>query len=153
MHLRDVAFNVVHEYPGGAPSLAPRMGRNPTTLAHELNGTGVAKLGLLDAEKITHITGDLRILEAFARNAGQMLLPLPEALMPEDEEDCMMRLAEAAKAFGVLCKEVATDLADTKITDNELKRIDRDCSILIADLRGLRKALAKLNAASKVGLG
>lgn len=146
MHLRDVAYNVVHDYPGGAASLAPRLGKNATTLAHELNGTGVAKLGLMDAEKITHLAGDLRILEAFATNCGQMLIPLPEALQVGHDEDCMLRLADTAREFGELCKEVAGDLADGSISDNELVRIDRECGELIASLHALRKSLARRNA-------
>ena len=50
-------------YPA-APStaIATMKPKNPTTFSHELNGTGIAKLGLLDAEKITQLTGDLRIV-------------------------------------------------------------------------------------------
>ena len=87
MHLRDVAFNVVHDSPGGAVSLAPRLGKSHTTLAHELNGTGTAKLGLMDAEKITLLLGDMRILQAYAANCGQMLVPLPDAAVLQGD-DC-----------------------------------------------------------------
>ena len=148
MDLRDVAANVVHDYPGGAPSLAPRIGKNATTLAHELNGTGAAKLGLLDAEKITLRAGDLRILEAFALNCGQMLVPLPET-MQQGGDDCMLQLAEAAREFGEFCKEVAGDLADGKISDNELARIDRECGELIASLHQVRESVARRNMAGK----
>lgn len=150
MDLRDVAANVVHDYPGGAPSLAPRVGKNATTLAHEVNGTGAAKLGLLDAEKITLRTGDLRILQAFALNCGQMLVPLPE-VEGADIDDCMIRLANTAREFGDLCTEVAGDLADGAISDNELSRIDRECGELISSLRILREALARRNLAGKPG--
>ena len=152
MHLRDVAYNVVQDYPGGAASLAPRIGKNATTLCHELNGTGVAKLGLLDAEKITHLAGDMRILEAFATNCGQMLVPLPESVSVADD-DCMLRLGDTAREFGDLCKEVAGDLADGRINDNELARIDRECGELIASLHALRESLARRNAECKGQIG
>lgn len=148
MNLRDAAYNLVHDYKGGAPSLAPRIGKSATTLSHEVAGEGTAKLGLLDAAKITDLSGDLRILEAWAVNAGQMLVPLP----PEFElgsGDCMLRLADSAKEFGELCREVASDLVDGKITDNELGRIDRECGGLIASVHALREALARRNLASK----
>lgn len=150
MDLRDVAANVVHDYPGGAPSLAPRIDKNATTLAHELNGTGQAKLGLLDAEKITLRTGDLRILEAFAGNCGQMIVPLPDALHAAGD-DCMLKLADTAREFGEFCTEVGKDLADGKISDNELARIDRECGQLIASLHAVREALARRNLAGKQG--
>jgi hypothetical protein len=148
MDLRDVAANVVHDYPGGSPSLAPRIGKNATTLAHEVHGTGAAKLGLLDAEKITLRTGDLRILEAFALNCGQMLIPLPQS-SDQPVDDCMARLATTAREFGDLCTEVAADLVDGSISDNELARIDRECGELMSSLRTLREALARRNQAGK----
>lgn len=148
MDLRDVAANVVHDYPGGAPSLAPRIGKNATTLAHEVHGTGAAKLGLLDAEKITLRTGDLRILEAFALNCGQALIPLPDVVDGQVHE-CMSRLAVTAREFGDLCSEVSNSLIDGVINDNELARVDRECGELISSLRTLRESLAQLNTQSK----
>lgn len=148
MHLRDVAFNVVHDSPGGAVSLAPRLGKSHTTLAHELNGTGTAKLGLMDAEKITLLLGDLRILQAYAANCGQMLVPLPDATVLQGD-DCMLRLAESVKEFSDVCREVGTDLMDGSINDNELQRIDRECGELIASVHALRESLARRNREGK----
>lgn len=148
MHLRDVAFNVVHDSPGGAVSLAPRLGKSHTTLAHELNGTGTAKLGLMDAEKITLLLGDLRILQAYAANCGQMLVPLPDASVLQGD-DCMLRLAESVKEFSDVCREVGTDLMDGSINDNELQRIDRECGELIASVHALRESLARRNREGK----
>jgi hypothetical protein len=148
MHLRDVAFNVVHDSPGGAVSLAPRLGKSHTTLAHELNGTGTAKLGLMDAEKITLLLGDMRILQAFAANCGQMLVPLPDAVVLQGD-DCMLRLAESVKEFSDVCREVGTDLMDGSINDNELARIDRECGELIASVHALRESLARRNREGK----
>lgn len=148
MNLRDVAFVVVHDYPGGAVSLAPRMGKNATTLAHEVNGTGTAKLGLETAELITHFAQDLRILEAWATKAGQMLVPLPTKYL-DSNDDCMQRMGDTAREFGELCTEVSKDLGDGQISDNELARIDRECGELIASLHALRESLARRNAADK----
>jgi hypothetical protein len=148
MSLRDAAFNVVHDYPGGSVSLAPRLGKSHASLSHELTATGTAKLGLLDAEKITILTGDLRILEAFATDCGQMLVPLPDATVLMGD-DCMLRLADTAREFGDLCKEVGGDLVDGKISDNELRRIDKECGELIASLHALRESLARRNADGK----
>lgn len=145
--LRDVAYNVVHDYPGGAESLGHRIGKSGTTLSHEVNGTGTAKFGLLDAEKVTQRTGDLRILVAFAGNFGQILVPLPDVLLPSD--DCLLRLSDSAREFGELCGEVARDLSDGVISDNEMARIDKDCGQLIASVYALRESLAARNALAK----
>lgn len=145
MSLQDAFFCVVHDYPGGAASLAPRLGKSSTSLSHECTRTGTAKAGLLDAEKITLMTGDLRILATFAMDCGQMIVPLPDA-SAVDGDDCLLRLADTAREFGELCKEVGADLTDGQISDNELKRIDKETGDLIASLHALRESLARRNA-------
>lgn len=147
MNLLDAAYHVAHDYPGGVPSLAPRLGKSDTTLYHEVKGIGAAKFGLLDAAKVTEMTGDLRILEVFAANMGQMLIPLPDARLTTD--DCMIRLGAVTSVFGELCHEVASDLSDGKISDNELKRINEDCGMLIARLHALQTALQQRNLVGK----
>lgn len=148
MNLLDAAFNLVSDYPGGAQSLAPRMGKGVSTLSHEVTAAGTAKLGLLDAEKMSVLANDARILTAWATNMGHMLVPLPSQAQ-QLSNDCMLRLAGAAKEFGALCKEVASDLADDIISDNELERIDRETGKLIASLQSLRCSLAARNLAGK----
>ena len=151
MNLLDAAYNVVHDYPGGSQSLAPRLGKSATTLSHEVTATGTAKLGLLDAAKITELTGDMRLLAAFAANVGQMLVPLPK--IPADaSDDCMLRLADTAREFGDLCREVAGDMADGVISSNDLQRIDTECGQLIASVHALREALGARHQADKAAL-
>ena len=151
MNLLDAAYNVVHDYPGGSQSLAPRLGKSATTLSHEVTATGTAKLGLLDAAKITELTGDVRLLAAFAANAGQMLVPLPK-IQADASDDCMLRLADTAREFGDLCREVASDMADGVISSNDLSRIDTECGQLIASVHALREALGVRHLADKAAL-
>ncbi len=151
MNLLDAAYNVVHDYPGGSQSLAPRLGKSATTLSHEVTATGTAKLGLLDAAKITELTGDVRLLAAFAANAGQMLVPLPK-IQADASDDCMLLLADMAREFGELCTEVASDMADGVISSNDLSRIDTECGQLIASVHALREALGARHQADKAAL-
>lgn len=148
MNLLDAAYNVVHDYPGGAQSLAPRMGKSATSLSHEVTATGTAKLGLLDAAKITQLTGNPLILEVFAMINGKMLLPLPDAALVAGDE-CLLRLADTAREFGELCKEIGADLADNVISDNELDRINRDGGELIASIYALLQSLERRNREGK----
>lgn len=143
--LLDVAFCVVHDYPGGAMSLAPRMMKAGSTLAQELSNRNGAKLGLLDAERITLLTGDLRILQAMANNAGQMLLPIPDA-NPAADDAVLRAIADAVAQFGALVQEVGTDVADGKVTANELKRIDAQAASLMSALHSLRDLLGRMHA-------
>lgn len=143
----DAAYHVVHDYPGGSPSLAPRLNKSPTTLSHEVTATGTAKLGLLDAVKLTGFSGDLRILQAWALHAGQMLLPLPSVDGTSDE--CLNHVSSSAKEFAELVSEAALSLSDGHISDNEMDRIEREAGELFAAVHGLLKSMRERNQAGK----
>jgi len=147
MSLLDSAYDLVHDYPGGAPALGARMKKNATTLSHEVKGEGTAKLGLMDAKKMSDLSGDLRILQAWAVDAGQLLIPLPCVDDPGDQ--CLAQLSRSAKEFSDLVAEVSTDLADGTISDNELARIEREAGELIANVHALMGAVRQRNQACK----
>jgi hypothetical protein len=141
----DAAYNVVHDYPGGAASLAPRVGKSASTLTQEVNGTPQAKFGLADAVKVTQRTGDLRILLAFAAACGQMLVPLPGAADVEGD-DCMRAAGEASREFAELMAEVIAVRADGRTTDNELDRVTRGAGELMRAVHHLTAAFVASNA-------
>lgn len=143
----DAAYHVVHDYPGSAPSLAPRLNKSPTTLCHEVTATGTAKLGLLDAVKVSDLSGDLRILQAWATHAGQMLVPLPTLARQSDE--CLARVSSTAKEFSDLLAAASTSLADGQVSDNELGRIEREAGELFAAVHALMVAVRERNQAGK----
>lgn len=145
----DAAYRVVHRYPGGSDSLAPRLtNKSPTTLSHEVKGTGTAKLGLQTAVEVTDFSGDLEILQAWATHAGQMLVPLP-TLEQQAGDCCLQRLASAAKEFGEFMSEVSLTLADGKVSDNELGRIEREVGEMFATVHATLEALRQRNQAGK----
>ena len=148
MDVKTAAFNVGHDFPGGVVALAPLIGKNASTLNQELGGVGTAKLGLADAVKMTLQAHDYRILDAFNMQCGRMSIPLPEMLDLEND-DCMRALAGASKEFGELCSEVCSSLADGKISDNELARIQREAADMVARLNGLVVAVSARNKAGK----
>ena len=104
----DAAFHLVRAYPGGASSLAPRIGKNATTLSHEVKGTGTAKFGLDDAVNASLMSNDLRILNAFAAECECMVLRLP-VVGADGDETTMRDVASLAREFGELgrasCRE------------------------------------------------
>lgn len=152
MDANTAAFNVGHDYPGGVVALAPMIGKNPNSLNQELAGIGTAKLGLRDAVKMTIVTRDFRVLDAFAVQCGRMTIPLPEMLDLESD-DCMQALGQTSREFSEMCAEVCGSLSDGSISDNELARIQREGGHLVATIQSLLAAVTARNRAGKPGQG
>lgn len=148
MNVLDAAYNVVHDQPGGASPLSVRLGKGQHVLGAELAGRGSAKLGLVDSVKISQMTGDLRILFAFAEECGQLCVPLPQ-VVDVGGGDVLRALAEASREFAELCTEVCSSMTDGRISDNELDRFERERGELMAGLHCLGERMRALNLASK----
>ncbi len=121
----DAAFNVVHDYPGGAAALSERLGKGRPALSHEVKGDGSAKLGLKDAVKVSILTGDTRIAQAFAQAVGGAFVPGAAAGRGLGDADLtavgetMREVTEAVSAFCVA-------MADGKVSANELAAFERE---------------------------
>lgn len=142
----DAAFNLVHDYPGGAESLGPRIKKSPTTLSHEVKRTGTAKFGLEDSVKLTVLSGNRAILNAFAAECGCLVLPMPSV---ESGLDTFHGLADAAREFSEFVASVADAAADGRVTGNELARVDRELSELLARGQAIRATLAMIHESGK----
>ncbi|RYF02356.1 MAG: hypothetical protein EOO32_00090 [Comamonadaceae bacterium] len=140
MNVTDAAYNVVHDYPGGADSLGPRVSKAGTTLSHEVSRTGTAKLGLETAVAITVLSGDQRILDAFAAQCGRFTLPLPEVLQ-EGGDNVLARLGDMLREQSDVVHAVTKASADGVYTPNERKQIGYEVGQLIATATALMRAL------------
>ncbi len=133
MNVLDAAFHIAHDHPGGAAALAQRLGKASSTLSHELVGQGTAKLGLVDAVKLSHLTGRTDIVQAFAQDLGGVFLPLPAAT-----QACNVQgLGRAAKEFGDLAAGYASAIADGRVSANELRELQREALEAIAAIASL----------------
>lgn len=128
----DAAYQLVRAYPGGSASLAPRMGKSSTTLSHEVKCTGTAKFGLDDAVTATALSGDLRILNAFAAEVGCMVLPMPEQATEAPIGSHIRHVGALANGFGQLVSSVTRASDDGCISANELARLRGEWASLIA---------------------
>lgn len=144
-HMLDAAFALVRAYPGGAVSLAPRIGKAHGTLSGEVAGRPGYKLGLDDAVAISQLSGDLRILNAFAAELGCLVLHVPDGQAAG--EDVMQRVGAAAKEFGEFLSEVTTDASDGDISLNDMKRIEKEWGDLLAVGQGLLTHLRAMHVA------
>lgn len=151
----DAAYHVVHDYqPDGAVSLAPRLGKAKVTLCHEVHPPpgSMAKLGLVDAVKISDLTGDMRILHAFAESVGHQAvrLDLPET---DTGPNLMAAMSAFAKETAEALLAMHEALADGRVTENEIRRFEKEvgdiapaaCS-LVARMRLLAAEQSRLRA-------
>lgn len=154
MNSLDAARYLMRAYHGGADALAPRLGKTPTTLRHEVAGSDKYKLGLQDAEEMTrmaieaHVPNALAILHAYAANCGAMVIALPDMHTPEGGE-AYANLAAAAKRFADFVSVSALAPADGRVTGNELRNVDRELGALIACAHRVRNGLAAMHAAEQ----
>ncbi|WP_457425641.1 phage regulatory CII family protein [Roseateles sp. P5_E7] len=161
MNVADACFSTVHDYPGGAEALGPRLGKLGTSLSAEVRMVppggafssdpkrSQAKLGVLDAVRIMQMTGDYRVLYAMAGELGHFP-PMP---MPNDLDagmPCMQNMGEVCCAVGVLMEEVARDTADGKVTNPEYAAAVRQAGALVAAVQRLMRQLAAMNAEHRV---
>lgn len=163
MNLADACFHTVHDYPGGAESLGPRLGKRGTSLSAEVQqrsaaditamqeaGRTVPKFGILDARKVMLFTKelgqpDLRILNSLAADMGCMVVQLPD--LDGDDSPAGAEVAEVAKRFGDLMGDVASSLADGRVTDRERAEVEREAALLVATTQRLLASLARMNDA------
>lgn len=144
MNVQDAAYHTVHDYPGGGRLLGERIGK--ASLNDEVNpNIKGAKFGLVDAVTVQDLTQDYRILYAMAAELRHYP-PIPMPTEGDSRSPCAQSVAEVAKDFSLLMQEVAKDLADDKITDRELRKIERKGGELVAAVQHMLQQLAAMNA-------
>lgn len=122
MNVADAAYAVVHDYPGGTESLAPRLGMSGAVLRNKVNPhCDTHRLALDEAVRITDITGDDRMLRAWAAHRGQALASLN---VGDADGAVMGYVLEVHAHEGELSRVLASALADGVISQNEMRAID-----------------------------
>jgi hypothetical protein len=148
MNVLAAAYNVVADYPGGAAALAPCLGKSASTLSHEVSpNCAHAKLGVLDAVKITAFSGDWRILDAFAAEVGALVVPIHSNAGGEAET--LAALGKMAQEFAELVSATGEAMADGQVSDNELARLERETGDLVAAAQRVLGLARARNEAAK----
>lgn len=147
----DAAHHVVLDFPGGSEALAPRLGKQPSTLRAETNpnlqaGTApgqYAKLGLMTAVALTNLTGDARIVHAFNEACGfAPPLPLPQTATDDGSlQELLERGAELSKSVAEMFGDFQTDISDGKVTARELVAFEQRALAVISDVAFLVRAM------------
>lgn len=134
MNLKDAIYQAVRDYPGGAEALAPRLGgklaasslRKMADPNQETHGWSLRRFDMLIA------VADKRPLEALCQQHGGMFLPLGEQI-DGAPAPLLKRLHKLASEFSDLPRAIEAALKrDGQISDNELKRIEREGAELVS---------------------
>jgi hypothetical protein len=142
MHVLDAASNTVDQYPGGAESLAPRVGLSAGILRNKVSPTCTTNhLTLAEADRLMAVTGDLQILQALAAAHNCAVVPLGEVGNPEAIMTMLLRLGVAEGEF---TRTLHDALADGVITGNEMAAIGHAS---LAEQKALIGLVARLRAA------
>jgi len=149
MNVQTAAFNLVHDYPGGATALAPLLGKSASTLSHEVDPNyPTAKLGLADALKLTLLSNDRTVLNAFAMACHCMVLPLP-ACADGIDDDTFKGVTRLAREFAEVISQISEVTADGAVSDNELRRVDTEATELVSAIQAVLTGLRLRNERSR----
>lgn len=149
MNVKDTIYRVIHEYPGGAEALAPRIGVSPNTLRHmadpksTTHGWSFRRFDLL----LAHAgTGPLA---ALCQQHGGIFVPLGAfAEMPNGQ--LLKSMHTLAKEFGDVPRVIEQALKrDGQISDNELKTCERELAEMVGASAALLAVLRQIHDGHK----
>lgn len=152
MKIAQAAYATVHEYAEGTEVLAEAIGIKSKQVLINKVSTSPAKshhLTLSEAERIIKVTGDVRMIHALADEMGGIYVPAP--LNGDARSIAVMSdISKMSQEFGALVQEVASDIQDGVITDNEFKRIEAEANklrvalaVLVSDLSAMHEVSAR----------
>jgi len=148
MKTAQAAYETVHQYTEGVEALANAIGiKSKQVLINKVN-TNPNKshhLTLNEASLIMRKTGDDRIIHALADEMGGVYIP-GDRSGDARSITVMNDLSKMSQEFGALIQEVASDIQDGIISDNEYKRIENDANKLRVALATLIADLSAMNA-------
>jgi hypothetical protein len=131
MNVKDAIYRAVHDYPGGAEALAPRIGLSPHSLRHmadpnkQTHGWSLRRFDMLLAH------AGIGPLSAMCEEHHGIFVPLGE-FADAPHAQVLKQLHQLAKEFGDVPRVIEQALkVDGKISDNELKRIERELAELV----------------------
>jgi hypothetical protein len=126
MNTIDAAHAVVHDYQGGSESLGPRAGISAAVLRNKVNpNNDTHHLTLAEATRITSLTNDDRILQAWAHERGYLLVKAPESCKTESDMSVLEQMAGFMMSCGEFGREIHMSLADGKVTHDEIRSVNR----------------------------
>lgn len=146
MNTQDATYHTVHDYPGGASSLAPRMGMPVGVLNSKVNpNTHTHHLALSEAVRLMAITGDHRILRAQCDELGY-LPPIPRVTCEVSDLALLETYTRLIAELGEFSQAFHAALADGRLPLAEVDRLQKEMLDFFAageELLNRAKAIAQ----------
>ena len=141
--LDDAIYRTIHDAPGGALGLAPRIGMNPGTLNNKAYPGHDAQVNLRESVPIQLATRDFQILHAYCHLLEHAAIPLGDFSGTSDGE-----LMDLYCQYHADLGETAQAIRDAlnsdcrRITRSNVRRVRRE---LIDDMQAGMEFLARLD--------
>ncbi len=144
MNYADAAYHTVHDYPGGAPSLSPRLGVGATILGNKVNpNCETNRLTMDEAVRLQEITGDARILRAMAEQLGYAVFRMP-VFEGVSDQAVLETITTIWARQGELGGDIHAAFADSRITSAEFNKINSDVFSVVAAMMEMLNRLQQL---------
>jgi hypothetical protein len=142
MNITTAADLTVHEYPGGSPALGAVIGMSAAVLRNKVNPNNTTNhLSVVEAARIVRLTGDVRILAAFAHGCGYLLVKAPESC-GESDMSVLEQVAALMVAHGTFGQEVYQALADGGVDQEEVERVAAAGRVVMEAVAGVARRLS-----------
>lgn len=126
MNVTDAAYAVAHDYPGGTESLAPRLSMSGALLRNKVNPNNPNNhLTLAEAQRMTDIADDERILHAWCHERNGVFVKLPGDAGQPDNEEIVDRFMRLTVHYGELALHFQKSTADGEVDARELAELER----------------------------
>jgi len=124
MNVQDAAYATVHDYPGGASSLAPRMGMPVAVMNSKVNpNTHTHHLSLSEAVRVMAVTGDTRMLRAQCDELG-FLPPIPRVVVDVSDMALLESYTQMISRLGEFSRQFHAALSDGRLTTAEVDQLE-----------------------------
>lgn len=150
MNVADAAYATVHDYPGGSESLGPRLGISPAVLRNKANpNNSTHHLTLSEAVRIADVTGDYRVLHAWASGAGYMLVRTDRLVGAADLDvlgavtALFARAGEVGAAFHAAVADGRVGADEVRAVEREVMRLATAADAGLAALRGMAEPVVQ----------
>lgn len=126
MAIRDALYDLVHDYPGGAPALAPRMKLAASTLLSMANpNCDSHDWPLKRVEQAIAFSGDHRPVDALCAQFGGVFVPLGDLAGASDSR-VLKAASKLAKEFGDVPRRLQEALQDGTLAPRECEALRRE---------------------------